>query len=64
MLGKAFSSGLLPPDVQPLERQAYAHLAFILFTVHRAGGGPSSLRYLLRALRLDPVGTTRRLVRR
>jgi glycosyltransferase involved in cell wall biosynthesis len=64
MLGKAFSSGLLPPDVQPLERQAYAHLAFILFTVHRAGGGPRSLRYLLRALRLDPVGTTRRLVRR
>jgi len=64
MLRKAFSSGLLPADVQRLERRAHAHLSFILSTVHRAGDRPKSLRYLLRALRLDPIGTTRRLARR
>jgi glycosyltransferase involved in cell wall biosynthesis len=64
MLAKAFSSGLLPADVQALEHQARANLAFTVAYVNRRTDRPRSLRYLLRALRLDPVGTTRRLARR
>ena len=41
MLRKAFASGLLPPEAQALEREAFANLAFML--VHeqrrRDGGG-------------------------
>jgi glycosyltransferase involved in cell wall biosynthesis len=64
MLGKAFSSGLLPPDVQPLERKAQAHLVFLLAYTYRDDDRRRALRHLLRALWLDPAGTTRRLARR
>ena len=64
MLRKAFASGLLPPEAQALEREAFANLAFMLVHEHRRrAGGVRTLPYLWRAFRLAPGRFTRLALR-
>lgn len=63
LLGKAFGSGLLPPEIQRLERRAYGNLAFTLAYGYRHSDRSRALANLCRALWLSPVRSIRRLAR-
>ena len=56
ILDKAFGSGLLPPEVQALERRARANLALTVAYLNRQEGGAAAAK-VGEAFRLSPLLT-------